>query len=409
VASEGVGAREASAGAPGAPEALPDFSLVEGGPFYRAAVALGLVRTALGLLGPGAVLAVVTWVPLLVLSAIEGVAADGNVTVPFLKSVSAHARFLVAIPLLFAAEAWVDPRLRHVIQQIVGSGLIRPADRPAFATAVRTTTTLRDSVLVEVAILGLVVGLGVAGVRVDLAGEISTWRTVGAGPGAPLTLAGWWYTAVGLPIFQFLLGRWCWRLLVWWVLLWRLSRLDLQLIPTHPDLAGGLGHLGVAQSHFGTVSFAASAVWAAAFAEDIHFGGTDLQALRLPVLGIVLLNLALFVAPLMLFGPQLLAVKRRGLREYGVLAAGYTRAFDAKWIRGGGPPDEPILGTGDLQSLADLASSFEIIRRMRVVPFGWALVVSIVAATLAPMLPLLLLAFPLDELILKLLKLLLGA
>lgn len=128
----------------------------------------------------------------------------------------------------------------------------------------------------------------------------------------------------------------------------------------------------------------------------------------LPGVGIVLVNLALFVAPLLLFGPQLLAVKRRGLREYGVLAAGYTRGFDAKWIRGGAPPDEPILGTADLQSLADLGNSFDIIRRMRVVPFSRALVVNIVAATLAPMLPLLLLAFPLDELLLKVLRLLLG-
>jgi hypothetical protein len=390
------------------PTALAEFSLVEGGPLYRAAVALGLVRAPVGLLGPGAALALVTWIPLLVLSAAQGVAVDGNVTVPFLKSVSAHLRFLVAIPLLFAAEAWVDPRLRNVVRQLVESGVVAVTDLPTFESAIRTATRLRDSVLVEIAILGLVVAFGVAGVRVDLAGEISTWRAVGLGAGAPLTLAGWWYTVIALPVFQFLLGRWCWRLVVWWGLLWRLSRLELQLIPTHPDLAGGLGHLGVAQSHFGALSFAASAVWAAVFAEEVRFGGTDLQALRLPVLGIVLLNLALFVAPLLLFGPQLLAVKRRGLREYGVLAAAYTRGFDAKWIRGGAPPGEPILGTADLQSLADLANSFEIIRRMRIVPFSRALVVNVVAASLAPMLPLLLLAFPLDELLVKVLRLLVG-
>jgi hypothetical protein len=90
------------------------------------------------------------------------------------------------------------------------------------------------------------------------------------------------------------------------------------------------------------------------------------------------------------------------------LAAGYTRAFDAKWVRGGAPPGEPFLGTADLQSLADLANSFEIIRRMRIAPFGRALVVNIVAGSLAPMLPLLLLVFPLDELLAKILRLLLG-
>jgi hypothetical protein len=171
--------------AAGVPAALADFSLVEGGPLYRATVALGLVRAPLGLLGPGAALALVTWGPLLVLSIVQGVALDGDVTVPFLKSISTHVRFLVAIPLLFAAEAWIDPRVRNFVHQLVESGVVGGTDFPGFESAIRTATRLRDSVLVEVAIVGLVVSLGVAGVRVDLAGEISTWRANGPGAGAP--------------------------------------------------------------------------------------------------------------------------------------------------------------------------------------------------------------------------------
>ena len=100
--------------------------------------------------------------------------------------------------------------------------------------------------------------------------------------------------------------------------------------------------------------------------------------------------------------------KRRGLREYGRVATAYVRGFDAKWLRGGAPPGESLLGSADIQSLNDLAGSFDIIRRMRIVPFGPALILILVAATLAPMVPLLFLVFPLEELLVRAAKLVLG-
>jgi hypothetical protein len=213
---------------------------------------------------------------------------------------------------------------------------------------------------------------------------------------------------VALPLYQFVIGRWGWRLLVWWIFLWRFARLRLQLVPTHPDLAGGLGYLPVAQSHFDILCFAFSAVAAGGYAERMMYGGATLKGFALPVLGLVLLNLALFLGPLLFFGPQLLAVKRRGLREYGRVASAYVRGFDAKWLRSGAPPGEPLLGSADIQSLNDLAGSFDVIRRMRLVPFGPGLVLILVAATLAPMAPLLFLAFPLEELLGLAAKLVLG-
>ena len=102
------------------------------------------------------------------------------------------------------------------------------------------------------------------------------------------------------------------------------------------------------------------------------------------------------------------SVKRRGLREYGRVATAYVRGFDAKWLRGGSPPGESLLGSADIQSLNDLAGSFDIIRRMRVVPFGPALVIILIVATLAPMAPLLFLAFSLEQVLALAAKLVLG-
>ena len=203
----------------------------------------------------------------------------------------------------------------------------------------------------------LTIGLIWAGLRTDLPLGVSTWRTTSGGG---LTLAGWWYSLVSIPVFQFLLWRWCWRLLIWSRLLWSLARLDLQLIPTHPDRAGGLGVLGVAHVDLAPLSFGASAVLSASYAEQMIFAGVPPAAFAISLAAAVIGSTLTLVAPLMFFSPRLIDVKQRALLEYGTLAANYTRAFAGKWLGADARRDEHLLGTPDLQSLADLGSSFDL-------------------------------------------------
>jgi hypothetical protein len=347
------------------------------------------------------------WAPMFLLSAAQGT-LSGGVTVPFFQSLSTHIRFLVAMPLLFLAEVVIDPRLRHFVEYAVDSGLVPPEERPAYDASLRAVARLRDSFPAELVLLLAALISVVAGLRVDLPEDISSWRAMATETGARLTPAGWWFAAVALPLFQFLLLRWAWRLVIWWVFLWRLSRENLHLVPTHPDLAGGLGTLGVVHSHFGMFAFAGSTALAGAYAENMFFAGATLDGLKLLAVGVAALNLLLFVGPLLFFSPRLLAVKRRGLREYGLLAGRYTRGFEAKWIEGKAPADEPLLGSADIQSLADLANSFEVVRNMRGVPFGRGLLIIIAASAVAPMAPLVLIVFPLQELVGQILKTLVG-
>jgi hypothetical protein len=198
---------------------------------------------------------------------------------------------------------------------------VKPGEVPRFARALQTVVRWREAWVIEVALVVLTIGLIVSGVRADLPVDVTTWRTVAGETPARLSLAGWWYTVFSLPVFQFLLWRWCWRLLVWYVFLWRLARLDLQLIPTHPDGAGGLGGLGVAHTAFSAFSFAVSAMLVASFAEDILFGGAQAQSFVLQLAGIVVGLTVLFLAPLVFFIPRLVATQQRGLSEY------------ARWLR----------------------------------------------------------------------------
>ncbi|HEY7037439.1 MAG TPA: hypothetical protein VID28_01240 [Methylomirabilota bacterium] len=382
-----------------------DFSIVRGGPLYWLGRRLGVADGTRGLFQLAAILAAVTWLPLLFLNLLRAAGAAADPAVSFTWSLGTHTRLLAAIPLFFAAEATFDTQTRAALAHLLDAQVIIPEERPRFDRILRDTMRLRDSVLVEVALIVVTVGLMLGGVRTDLPVNLSNWRTTDAGGFTP---AGWWYATVSLPIFAFLLWRWCWRLLVWGILLWRLARLHLDLVPTHPDLAGGLGGLGVAHADLAPLSFGISAMLMASYAEDLLFGGAKLETLVLQLSAIAVGLTVMMLLPLVLFTPRLVAVSQQGQLDYGVLATNYTRAFGAKWVRGGGSSDEPLLGTADLQSLADLGNSFEIIRNMRPVPFGLYQALVLLAAAVLPMLPLLLTVLPLDELVLRSVKSLVG-
>jgi hypothetical protein len=373
----------------------PEFSLCRGGLLYTLGTRLGLLHGPGGLVRPGVALALLTWVPLAVLTFFEGVLSSGP-RIGFWQSVGTHVRLLVAIPLFFSAEAVFDRRIADVLRRIQQAGLILPREEPRFMAAVRQAIRWRDSWWIEAALVILTAVLIVAGLRHDLPLDVATWRTRAEGG---LTPAGWWYTLVCIPVFQFLFWRWCWRLLIWTRFLWRLSRLDLQLIPTHPDATGGLAGLGVAHVDLAPISLAMGAVLSASYAERILFAGVPLTAFAVSLASAVIGSTLTLIAPLAFFTPKLIEVKQRALLEYGTLAASYTRAFAAKWLRTDPPTDEQILGTHDLQSLADLGSSFELIRNMTVLPIVPSQILLLGMAAALPFAPLILLVIPLEQLI----------
>jgi hypothetical protein len=372
-----------------------NFSPAENGPLYRLGRAAGFPEGPRGLLFVGLTLAVVAWIPLFLLSAAEGTLTSGP-TVPFLPSLGTHARFLLAIPLFFAAQILFNRRIQQALLALVTSKVIPDAELPHLDAALQRAGRWLGSWVLEAAVLGLTFGLMFFGVRSDLTHEVSTWRTAGD----TMSMAGRWYSAVSLPIFQFLFWRWCAFILVWCAILWKISRFDLRLIPTHPDLAGGLGALGVVHVALAPWNFAVCAMLVASFAESILYGGRQLAELTLPLTGAIAGTTLLAVLPLFFFIPALINAKQRGMIEYAPLATRYVRDFDAKWIRGAAP-DEPLLGSADVQSLADLSNAFNVIRSMRLVPITVSQVLVLAVASAFPAAPLVLFVVPLDELILR--------
>ena len=208
---------------------------------------------------------------------------------------------------------------------------------------------------------------------------------------------------MSLPLVQFLLLRWYFRLSIYARFLWQVSRIDLKLIPLHPDRCSGLGFLAMLSSAFLPVILAQGALLAGMMANRIFYAGASLPDFKIDIGGLLALILTVILAPLLVFSPRLAAAKRSGLRDYGTLANDYVQRFEEKWRQR--EPINDLLGSADIQSLADLSNSFAVVAEMRPIPFALREVMQVAAIVLLPVAPLLLTSVPLNELLARLLKL----
>ena len=376
------------------------LSLVFGGPLYQLFLRSRLARPPLELLHRRIIaLVLITWLPLAVLALIEG-NAMGGVDVPFFKHLAVHVRFLISLPLLIMAEIIVHQRVMSVVAQFSSRHLIAPEVQSRFDAAIASAVKLRNSVVAELVLLVLAFTVGY-GVWKQLALGRGSWY---GGHGTPNTLAGYWYVFVSLPVLRFLLLRWGFRLLIWYRFLWSVSRLPLRLNALHPDHAGGLGFLRGTPFAFMPVFLAQTCILSGVIADHIWHDGAKLPQFKLEIVAILLFQLLLGYFPLLFFTFQLARIRRIGLREYGVVAMNYVNAFRQKWITQTTEEKESLLGTSDIQSLADLSNSFEIIREMNLLPFNYKSVVRLAIILVLPILPLFLTMIPLSEVIDRLLK-----
>jgi hypothetical protein len=386
----------------------PSFSLVLGGPLYQLLRRTHLSDDALHMLRRRVlVISLFAWLPLFVLSALDGHLLDQRIAVPFLFDLETHIRFLVVVPLLLFAELVVHQRLLPVARTFLDRRLIPESAMPRFDAAVGSAFRLRNSVLAEIVLLAAVYGVGVLIVwRRYTALEADTWYGTFSAAGSQLSGAGLWYGCVSLPIFQFLLLRWYFRVFIWTRFLWQVSRIRLTLVPTHPDELGGLGFLSLTVYAFTMLLVAHGAMLAAQIADRVLLLGTALTEFKVEIAAMWLFLLCMVFGPLLVFTRQLAEAKRTGLREYGTFAERYVRQFDSKWLQHGEADQEALLGSGDIQSLADLANSFAVIRNMRLAPISRTAILQLTAAVIVPIGPLLLTTMPLEALLKKLFGLL---
>jgi hypothetical protein len=390
-------------------EETQDFSLVLGGPLYQLALRSGLIRPRppAGHIGSriGAI-TLLAWLPLAVLAAIGGRFAAG-VKVPFIYDFEVQSRLLFALPLMVLAELVVYTRMRALTSQFTERQIITDAVRPAFNAAISSAMRLRNSIAVEVALLIIVFGAGSFFWGATVALRSDTWYATVTGSGLSYTSAGYWYRFVSVPVFQFILLRWYFRVFIWSRFLFQVSRLDLNLVPLHPDRCCGLGFLGNVATAFAPLLMAHSGLVAGFIANRIIHEGAKLPDYKFELVAMAVFLLLIVLGPLCVFVPKLNETRLKGLRTYGRLASDYVTGFAAKWSSAGSVPGEPLLGSADIQSLADLDGSFSIIREMKLAPFGKENVIRFLVIIALPLSPLLLTMFSAEELLKRLFSVLL--
>lgn len=385
-----------------------DFSLVLEGPLFQLLRKAHLEGGALQLLHRriiGSIL--ITWCPLLVLSAV-GTGIGGAAQLSFFHDVEVHVRFLVALPILIGAELLVHFRISPLERRFLEWRIVLPEDKAFYEKAVESAVKIRNSVYVELALLVAVYSLGLWfwSARTDIR---PNWYELRGGRWR-LTPAGDWYVFVSLPLFQFILLRWYMRLFIWFRFLWQVNRIKLNLVATHPDRCGGLSFIGKSSYAFSPILVAQGALLAGVIANRVLYQGEKLVSFQLQILAFIVFFVVAVLGPLLMFTPRMARARRKGLAEYGLFAQRYVESFEQKWIDGkpGKSPSDELLGSGDIQSLADLGNSYEIVREMRVVPFALQDVTRLAVATAIPLAPLLLTIFSFEELITRAIKVVFG-
>ncbi len=379
------------------------LSLVRGDVLFRMQRRIGLVPAGgLGIGRRALFFALLTWAPIAVWAGLAHRALPGSVAEPLLQHFGVHVRCLVAIPLFIVAEGVAHALTTRLVPFLASSGLVRDSDRPRLRELLRGAARLRDSTLPWATVATLVAAWTLLAPNPAGLHEV-VWADEG-GPRPSPGFGGFWFLYVARPIYAALLLGWVWRLGLLLVLFSKIARLGLEIVPTHPDGAGGLGFLEQLCFGWSPVVFGISSVLASRWAHEVVYHDVAVQTLRLPMVAFGLLALVVFLSPLVVFMPLLGAAKRAALLEYSALVGQHGRLVRRRWILREPVGDPEILAAPELGPVADTAALYDSVQKMRTLPIGRQALAAIVLPAALPMLGVVAIEVPVRELLLKVLS-----
>lgn len=335
------------------------------------------------------------WVPLATLALVQSPSSAAAGFAAFLADRAIHCRTLIAVPALILGRALSYPQLSRTCAQFDEAGLISEADQPRFAAALDSARRLEASPWAVVGAFVLAYSISFA--FLASGPVVPAWHVARVSGLGPYSLAGWWHLLVALPLLLVLLLSWFWRLLLWARLLWRVAGLNLELLPSHPDRAGGLKFLGYGLRSFAPVGFALGVIVAGTLANNVARHDLPLETYRDYAVVVALFVILVFGSPLLVFVRPLTAAWQRGIHQYGTFAQGLGHGFERKWLRGS-KPDALALSLPDFSALNDFYQCVANVYAMRVFPVDIQSLLLLAASSLAPILLVAASTLPLDVL-----------
>lgn len=319
-----------------------------------------------------------------------------------LEHFGVHVSCLIAIPILILAQGLAHNTTTRLLPWFVRSGVIPAEKRSQFHDVVRGVLRLRNRTLPWMIIAGLVIAWTATGPVLKNADELS-WAMDRTSSPPQFGFGGWWFLLVARPIYVTLVLGWLWRLALLTVLFLRISKLGLELVPTHPDGAGGLGFVERFATPFAPVVFVLSAVTASHWAHQVMYHDLQVQSLRVPAVVFLVVMLVVFLAPLLVFVGPLTAAKKRGKLEYGSLVGEHGDLVRKRWILHERISDDEVLHAPEIGSVADTVSLYQAVERMRPVAIGKGALIAIALPALLPLIAVFAIKVPLQEILMKLL------
>lgn len=331
-------------------------------------------------------LVLLTWGPLVLVGISESI-ADGRWE-PLLLDPSVHARLLVTLPLLVAADAAVDLLTADALATLAEAKLVEDASRLRLVG--EAFQRERDAPLIEVFLAACALLAGISALQ-----DWGLVHLVSRGPGIAIR----WYALVALPLVSFLFLRCLWRWAVWCRALARMARLPLRLVPEHADATGGLSFVQFPVMGFCLLAAALSSAMAGQWGAQVLLEGLTLEKFTTWCIVLAVVGTAVGIGPLLTFTPVLFAARGRARAEFDRFSLRYGRAFHARWIDGSGGPDDVLVGTPDISSFTDHISASKHARSMRVLAFSPMILKMLVLAVVLPLTPLLLVEVPVTTLL----------
>lgn len=362
-------------------------SLVRGGPFYRAQEAIHLLTGEQWNLGRRILIAIcIGWVPVVLLTLFFRLDTIGGL----LKEYTVNFRMLIAVPVLLAGQVIMDNVFKMIISHIRDAELLPSSEQAKMDRTISKLMRLRDSFVAEavIVVIAYATVAGIIGARMATA---EGWALSSANHLSP---AGWYYAVVSQLIFRFLLGISLWKWCLWILFLFRLSRLDMELIPTHPDQHGGLGFLGMSPLAIAPTVFVLCGAIGSTWRLQILKHEAHLMNFKIDAIVLLVIMLVIAMGPLVLFVPRLGLLHRQGILQYGTLGQIHSVDFHKKWILNRKGHEAEFLAAPEVSTLIDYASSYENVEKLQPFPLDRGAIVALVLGIVIALLPVVLAEVP---------------
>lgn len=309
-----------------------------------------------------------------------------------------YGQFLISVPLFIIAEFMIGRRVGWAVAELRRSDVLAPADTPVLDDLLERVVRCWNGRSANAVLLFLTL----------VATMVSTWNAQGWLTGGwqydegGMTLPGWWYQLVSLPVMRFLALRWLWRMILWAWVLWKIAGLSLKPQPAHPDRSGGLAFLGGAQASFSWLVLALGAQLSCLAADAVYYQGADPMSFKMQILAFVVIVLVIVLLPLLVFAPKLAYAREEQLIELsGKGYQGISRLL--RLLRSSSAEEWP---NNDVSGMCDYCTLFENARLMRPLPLELRHVLILILAAVLPFVPLVFVAMPAQEVLKTLFRLL---